>query len=78
MCHMPDVPEEVREYFRQLAKKGNYPQKGGKARARKLTPEQRSAIAKLAAAARWKTKPEKSDTATPPSKRPKPKKKAKP
>jgi hypothetical protein len=58
MCHMPDVPEEVREYFRQLAKKGNYPQKGGKARARKLTAEQRSAIAKQAAAARWKTKPE--------------------
>ena len=28
--------------------------KGGKARAAKLTPEQRSAIAKKAAAARWK------------------------
>ena len=28
--------------------------KGGKARAEKLTPEQRSAIAKKAAAARWK------------------------
>lgn len=29
---------------------------GGKARAKKLTPEQRSAIAKKAAAARWKKK----------------------
>jgi hypothetical protein len=29
-------------------------QKGGKARAAKLTPEERSAIAKKAAAARWK------------------------
>ena len=30
--------------------------KGGKARASKLTPEQRSEIAKRAAQARWKTK----------------------
>lgn len=30
--------------------------KGGAARARKLTPEERSAIAKKAAAARWKKK----------------------
>lgn len=30
--------------------------KGGAARAAKLTPEQRSAIAKRAAAARWKTR----------------------
>lgn len=74
MCHMPDVPEEVREYFRQLAKKGNYPQKGGKARARKLTAEQRSAIAKQAAAARWKTKPEKSDQKPPSTKQARPKK----
>jgi hypothetical protein len=29
--------------------------KGGKARAEKLTPEQRSAIAKRAAAARWRS-----------------------
>ena len=28
--------------------------KGGKARAKKLTPEQRSEIARVAAAARWK------------------------
>lgn len=31
--------------------------KGGKARAAKLTPEQRSAIAKKAAEARWGKKP---------------------
>ncbi len=32
--------------------------KGGKARAKKLTPAERSEIAKKAAAARWKKKPE--------------------
>lgn len=32
--------------------------KGGKARAAKLTPEQRSEIARKAAEARWKKKPE--------------------
>jgi hypothetical protein len=62
MSDMPDVPEEVREYFRELARKGKYPQKGGKARARKLTSEQRTAIAKQAAAARWKLKSEKSES----------------
>ncbi|WP_299860206.1 histone H1 [uncultured Roseobacter sp.] len=31
--------------------------KGGKARAKKLTPEQRSEIAKKAAAKRWEAKP---------------------
>ena len=36
----------------QRGEKGG--KKGGKARAEKLTPEQRSAIAKKAAAARWK------------------------
>jgi hypothetical protein len=35
-----------------LARKGGL--KGGKARAAALTPEQRSEIARLAAAARWK------------------------
>jgi len=57
---MADVPEEVRQYFRELAQRGKYPQKGGKARARKLTAEQRSLIAKQAAAARWKSKKEQS------------------
>ena len=32
--------------------------KGGRARAEKLTPEERSEIAKRAAAARWKSPPE--------------------
>lgn len=38
-----------------LGRKGGL--KGGKARAAKLTPEQRSEIAKKAAAARWGEKP---------------------
>ena len=38
-----------------LGRKGGL--KGGKARAEKLTPEQRSEIAKRAAAARWTNKP---------------------
>lgn len=36
----------------ELGRKGGL--KGGKARAAKLTPEQRSEIAKIAASARWK------------------------
>jgi hypothetical protein len=56
---MAEVPEEVRQYFRELAERGKYPQKGGKARAKKLTSEQRIEIAKKAAAARWKSKPKK-------------------
>ena len=38
-----------------LGRKGGL--KGGKARAVKLTPEQRAEIARKAAAARWKKKP---------------------
>lgn len=38
-----------------LGRKGGL--KGGKARAEKLTPEQRSAISKRAAAARWSREP---------------------
>jgi hypothetical protein len=38
-----------------LGRKGGL--KGGKARAKKLTAEERSAIAKKAAAARWSVKP---------------------
>ncbi len=41
-----------------LGRKGGL--KGGKARAAKLTPEQRSEIAKKAAAARWATSPQQS------------------
>jgi len=40
--------------YKALGHKGGL--KGGKARAKKLTPEQRSAIAKKAAQARWKPK----------------------
>lgn len=40
----------------ELGRKGGL--KGGKARAAKLTPEQRSAIAKQAAASRWGRKPD--------------------
>jgi hypothetical protein len=39
--------------YKALGHKGGL--KGGKARAEKLTPEQRSAIAKKAAQARWQT-----------------------
>jgi len=42
---------EVREYFSKLGKKGG--PKGGRARAAKLTPEQRSESARKAVQARW-------------------------
>ncbi|GAF75510.1 unnamed protein product [marine sediment metagenome] len=49
-------PKKARkEYdYKALGRKGGL--KGGKARAEKLTPEQRSEIAKKAAQARWKAK----------------------
>jgi hypothetical protein len=62
ISQMADVPEEVRQYFRELAERGKFPQKGGKARARKLTAEQRHLIAKRAAAARWKAKQDESES----------------
>ena len=43
-----DVPDPGKEY----ARKGG--EKGGRARAKSLTPEQRSEIARLGAEARWK------------------------
>jgi hypothetical protein len=46
--------EEMRELARKLGRRGGL--KGGKARAEKLTPEQRSEIAKKAAEARWAKK----------------------
>jgi hypothetical protein len=46
--------EEMRELARKLGRRGEL--KGGKARAEKLTPEERSAIAKKAAEARWEKK----------------------
>jgi hypothetical protein len=43
--------KEISEYFSQMGKKG------AKTCSKALTPEQRSEIAKKAAAARWKDKP---------------------
>jgi hypothetical protein len=49
-----EIEEEVIDDGKDPAAKA-LGKKGGKARAKKLTPEQRSEIAKKAAAARWKT-----------------------
>ena len=47
--------KQHREYdYKALGRKGGL--KGGKARAAKLTPEQRSAIARKAAQVRWEAK----------------------
>ena len=46
--------EEMRELARRLGRRGGL--KGGKARAEKLTKEQRSEIARKAAKARWAKK----------------------
>jgi len=45
------VHDAFLEYMRRLAAKGG--KKGGPARAKKLTPEQRSASARKAVQARW-------------------------
>lgn len=50
--------QAVSDYLARIGRKGGL--KGGKARAKKLTADQRSRIAKKAASARWK-KPEHSD-----------------
>jgi hypothetical protein len=51
----PEPPKPRKEYdYKALGRKGGL--KGGKARAEKLTPEQRREIAILAANARWKKK----------------------
>jgi len=42
---------KLREYMRRIGRKGG--KKGGPARARKLTPEERSESARKAARARW-------------------------
>jgi hypothetical protein len=47
-----EEPEELPDVGKQYARKGGL--KGGKARAQKLSPEQRAEIAHLAAEARWK------------------------
>ncbi len=48
------LSEEALEFFRKQGRKGG--KKSGAARMEKLTAEQRSALAKKAAAARWKKK----------------------
>lgn len=45
------VPKVVSEYMRRMGKKGG--PKGGKARTSAMTPEQRTALARKAARARW-------------------------
>lgn len=45
-----DEKDPVKEYLRKLGRKG------GKARAKKLTPEERSASARKAVQARWARK----------------------
>ena len=45
------LPDDWLEYFRKEGKRGG--DIGGHARAKKLTPAQRKAIARKAAAARW-------------------------
>lgn len=47
-----ELPKEIREYFRKQGSKGG--KIGSKRRLEKLTAEERSAIAKKAAQARWK------------------------
>ena len=46
-----EISLEVRQYMAELSKKGA--SKGGKARAKKLTPAQRSESARKAVKARW-------------------------
>lgn len=49
-----EVADPVSEKKKNPSKRRTGGKKGGKARAKKLTPEERSEIAKLAAQARWK------------------------
>ena len=49
--HTKLLRDLLKEHMRQLAKKGGA--KGGKARAAKLTPEERRESARKAARARW-------------------------
>lgn len=52
----PPTSDEMKRVMSALGRMGGL--KGGKARAESLTPKKRSEIAKKAAQARWKTKPE--------------------
>ena len=51
MAKRNGLSKQAREFFKSEGKRGGL--KSAKARMEKLTPEQRSAIAKKAAAARW-------------------------
>jgi hypothetical protein len=50
----PDPSIMLSAYFAAMGRKGGL--KGGKARAKRLSPSKRKSIAKKAAAARWKSK----------------------
>lgn len=54
-----DKHSELSDAAKKLGEKGG--KKGGPARARKLSPEERKRIAKLGAAARWKGKKKDAD-----------------
>ena len=54
MAKKPGLSREALKYFREQGKRGG--KVGGKKRAESLTDEQRSEIAKKAAAARWGNK----------------------
>jgi len=51
MARKKTLPPEVLDYFTKMGRTGGL--LGGKARAEKLTPAQRSASAKKASKARW-------------------------
>ena len=51
MAKRKGLSEEALEFFRAQGKRGGL--KGSKARMKKMTPEERTAIAKRAAAVRW-------------------------
>ena len=49
---MGKLPEEVRAYLAKIGSKGG--KRGGPARAKKLSPEERSRIGREGAQARWR------------------------
>ncbi|MFZ0821691.1 MAG: hypothetical protein WAM91_16620 [Candidatus Acidiferrales bacterium] len=51
---MAKIPDELREYFSKLGRKGG--KKGGTARAAAMTREERSESARKAVTARWAKK----------------------
>jgi len=60
------LPEAALDFFRKAGSRGG--KLGTKARMEKLTPEQRTSLAKKAAAARWKDKPPRTADKNPPTK----------